>query len=77
MAPRPKIILSQPFFDLLEEAGIIPSKDSDTRVRRVVIDAEIGAPVRIYFDTFGDERLLSIGPPALAKITRDVDEDNE
>jgi hypothetical protein len=53
--PKPKLILAHKFIGALLETGIV-----DNRTRRIVIDAEIGQPVRIYLEKFGDDRLLVV-----------------
>jgi hypothetical protein len=50
-----RIILAERFMDALKEQGLIPSN-----CRRVVIDAEVSNPVHLYYECFGDERLLNI-----------------
>ncbi len=57
-----KLISWEPFFNALKESGLLPHPE---RTYRVVIDAKVGKPCRIYYEMFGDERLLAaIGPDA-------------
>lgn len=37
-------------------------------VRRLVIDAEAGQPLRIYVERYGTDRLLEIVPPSPASV---------
>jgi hypothetical protein len=53
------LIHSKSLFDALVKAGVVRE---DERIRRVVIDAQVGSAVRIYVDRFGDERLLQVVP---------------
>lgn len=53
----PKRIHSSRLFDALRDVGIV--RDGDY-TRRVVIDVQVGNPVRVYVERFGDERLLSV-----------------
>lgn len=48
-----KLILADEFIKLAVAAGIVPHN-----CRRMVIDAEAGAPVKILYEVFADERLL-------------------
>lgn len=53
------IILANDLINAICEAsGVDPD-----RCHRVIIDAEAGAAVRVYFDCFGDEQLLELTPP--------------
>ncbi len=56
------LITWEPFFDALKEAGLLPDPD---RTRRVIIDAQVGEPCKIIYETYGDERLNDILPSAL------------
>lgn len=51
------IILGNSFLEALAEAGIIQAGE---KVRRVVIDADVTAPVVIHVERYGDERLLNV-----------------
>ncbi len=51
----PRTILGQDLFAQFIKAGIVPSN-----CRRMVIDMEVEKAVRVYYDCFGDERLLEV-----------------
>lgn len=53
------IILADKMLEALESAGLIRVED---RVRRVVIDLQIGHVAVIHVECIGDERLLNIVP---------------
>jgi hypothetical protein len=50
-------ITANQFGQALADAGIIEDINS---VRRIVIDAEAGNPVKIYVERYGDDRLLKV-----------------
>jgi hypothetical protein len=50
-------IRGRELYEELVKQGVI---SSDDKIRRVVIDAEVGHPVRLYVDRFGDDRLLKV-----------------
>lgn len=51
------VILSDKFVESLREAGIIHEYE---RTSRVIIDAKVGEPIRLYVCRFGDERLIDV-----------------
>jgi hypothetical protein len=53
------IIMGNAVIDALLETGIVTK---DQRVRRVVIDVQIGEPVVMHVERFGDERVLQVLP---------------
>lgn len=56
---KPKLIRSDPWItQLISAIGL-----DGARVRRVVLDAEVGQSIKVYVECFGDERLLTIGTP--------------
>jgi hypothetical protein len=48
---------------ICEAMGIDPSK-----VQRVIVDAEVGQPAKVYFQMVGDERLLKTDWSILADM---------
>ena len=63
-----RVITWQPFFNALKEAGLLPHPEKTTRI---VIDAKVGDVCRIYYETYGDERIAKIGPDALIPADND------
>ena len=53
----PMIIVGESFLNALINAGVIHRGD---RVRRVVIDAQIGEAVVIHVERLGDTRVLDV-----------------
>lgn len=53
----PRLITGEQFAAYLEQAGIIRPED---RVRRVVIDAQVGAAVQLFIERFGDDRMIQL-----------------
>lgn len=53
------MIHSKAFQQALIDAGVIRTED---RVRRVVIDVQVGEAVKLYVERYGDERLLDVVP---------------
>lgn len=51
------IISGSDFVTKLIEAGVVKHGD---KLRRVVIDAVIGQPVKLYVERFGDDRMLRV-----------------
>ena len=45
------------FLKALEAAGVLQAAD---KTRRVVIDATVDAPLRVYIENIGDERVLEV-----------------
>jgi len=58
---------SREFLRALDAAGVIQQGD---HVRRVVIDAELDQPVKVYVERWGDDRLLTV-VPALTSVQVD------
>ena len=54
---RPRAIHANAFHKALVAAGVIREDES---IRRIVIDAQAGAPVVMYVERYGDERLLDV-----------------
>jgi hypothetical protein len=54
-------ITSEKFGQALADAGLIEDIDSTCRI---VIDAQVGEPLMIYVQRFGDERWLDVAPLA-------------
>jgi len=61
--------------ELLKALGL-----DHTKNRRVIIDCEAGYPIKIYLESFGDERLWDVRMPPLEvvqivepKVTSDAD----
>ena len=53
---KPKLITTEAFHKALLAAGVVAEGE---RIRRIVIDAEVGSGgVRIFVERFGDERLI-------------------
>ena len=49
-----------------EEAGLVP-----TPCRRIIIDIEVGEAVKLFYECYGDERMLQLDlPKALHNATR-------
>jgi hypothetical protein len=64
MASELKPITSDRFVETLIANGVVPPL-----CRRVVIDAEAGSCVKLYYEVYGDERLLEVGiPDALLNV---------
>lgn len=62
---RPTPILGEKLLlAICEKAGVDPNV-----TRRVIIDAQVGHVVKIYFDTFGDESLFDLVPPLVMEPT--------
>lgn len=59
---EPALITAKQFSEILESRGLIPKN-----CRKVVIESTAGEAVQIYYDCYGDERLLSVarGLPAV------------
>lgn len=53
------VIVGNAVIDALLEAGIVTP---DQHVRRVVIDVQVGEPVVMHVERFGDERVLRVLP---------------
>lgn len=51
-----KLIHGGQFGQMLIDAGILPAN-----TKRVIIDAEVSKVVTVYYECFGDARLLKIG----------------
>jgi len=72
-----RVITGFQFWEALAEAGVVDRK-KDGHIRRIVIDAEEGGPVKVYIERFADESMLKITTTlAGIKITyldRDVKE---
>jgi hypothetical protein len=61
---KPKIIRGDKWAaEFLVAIGQDPTKN-----RRVIIDCEVGQPVRIYLENFGDERLYNVRMPPLEVV---------
>ena len=56
-AQTPRKIAAQEFAKAIAGAGIIHDLDG---VRRIVIDALAGEPLRVYVEYYGDERWLDV-----------------
>lgn len=41
----------------------------DIPVRRIIVDAEVGHPVKIYVEQWGDERMFNVRPPGADEAT--------
>lgn len=54
-----KILLGHRFVQALAAAGIIPDA---SRVRRVVIDAQVNNVMVMHVELYGDERILDVVP---------------
>ncbi len=70
-----KILLSNRWAtDLLTALGL-----DATRNRRVIIDCEVGQPVKIYLENYDDERLYNVRMPPLeiVRITHSPSEGGE
>lgn len=68
----PRIILSE---ELIKKwGGALRLPDN---VRRMVLDLQSGEPVRIYYECFGDARILEIETPAGALAINVAEEDQE
>jgi len=71
-----KHVTSLEFLEALVDAGIL---QPDDKTERVVIDAHFGAPLRIYIQNHGDERVLNVTTdPSLqiatkVRVTEDED----
>ena len=52
-------IHAHPFLRWLGDLGILPPL-----TRRVVIDADIDGPVKMYIECYGSEKLIEVAPPA-------------
>lgn len=59
-------IVSTALIEWLIAAEII---GKDQHVRRVVIDIEVGEPVRIYIEEHGSDKMLTLIPPDLKGAT--------
>lgn len=59
MSDTPKVILADKFATLVCEALGVDARTC----HRVIIDATAGSVLRVYFDCYGDERLLELVPP--------------
>lgn len=46
----------------LLKAGVVPDG-----CRRIIIDIAVNTPVKMYYECFGDERILAIDLPKLLK----------
>ena len=57
MTQTPRKITASEFGKALADAGIISDLEN---VRRIVIDAKAGEPLRFYVEYFGDERWLNV-----------------
>jgi hypothetical protein len=55
----PKLITAHAFWQALVAAGVFHEDEGD-KVRRVVIDANVGDAVVVYVERWADERLLSV-----------------
>lgn len=53
-----KIIADEFIKQLCDELGL-----DNTKVRRIVIDAEVRCVVKVYVDLFGNQRLMKVGIP--------------
>lgn len=53
-------IKSQDFAKPLIDAGVLPPN-----LRRMIIDVQSGQPVKVYYDTFGNESLLQMITPQM------------
>lgn len=61
---KENIALANDFGKQICEALGIDTKK--TRVRRVVLDAEVDEPIKVYIELFGTERLLDLKLPTSA-----------
>jgi len=48
---------------VLEKLALDPAK-----IRRVVIDAQIGQALVLYIEHYGDDRILSVEPPSPEEV---------
>jgi len=53
----PRKIVSREFAQALADVGIIQGLGN---VRRIVVDAQAGEPLRFYVEYYGDERWLNV-----------------
>jgi len=60
---KPNVILSDALLDLLAPALELDGAFGDKKTRRVILDLEIGRPVKVYVERFGDARLLDVAWP--------------
>ncbi len=52
---KPQVILGKGLLETLMGAGILPDN-----CRRAVIDVTVDKPVKVYYECYGDERLLDV-----------------
>jgi hypothetical protein len=69
MSNRPIWITGDKFIAGLMELGIV---DNDTR--RITIDAEVGKPITLTVEKFGDDRLLKLLADGAVVIAHDPEE---
>jgi hypothetical protein len=65
LGPLPQRIHGRKFLEHLGDLGVIRKADlergmASDYVRRVVIDASIDGPVKLYVERYGDDRLLDL-----------------
>ncbi len=65
LAPLPQRIHGRKFLQHLGELGVIRKADlergqASDYVCRVIIDASVSGPVKLYVERYGDERLLEL-----------------
>jgi hypothetical protein len=53
----PSLVRGRAFYQALVDAGVIRKGEF---IRRIVIDAEMNEPVKLYTERYGDERLLRV-----------------
>jgi len=55
-----QLVTSRRFQDWLVAAGVIPK---DAAVRRVVIDANMNDPIKVYVELYGSRRMIEVVCP--------------
>lgn len=65
MVENPKIIEASQFVDYISSSLSL----NPNEVRRLVIDALAGEPIKIYVEMFGTERMLKVSPPDFSRAS--------